>query len=87
MSSGRSAQGSGQIKAGSRTSPGKADERRIRQLLEDQLSVGQGLTTSQIREILSTSCKYAAPIGEYLNRIGFTRREGDVSILAERATA
>jgi hypothetical protein len=30
-----------------------------------------------MREILGTSRKYGVPIGEYLDRIGFTRRQGD----------
>ncbi len=36
------------------------------------------LTTSQIREILGTSRKYAIPLLEYLDRAGFTRRSGEV---------
>jgi selenocysteine-specific elongation factor len=36
------------------------------------------LTTSQIREILGTSRKYAIPLLEYLDREGFTRRSGEV---------
>jgi selenocysteine-specific elongation factor len=62
-------------------------ERRIRQLLEERLSGGHGLTVSQIREILGTSRKYAVPICEHLDRVGFTRREGDVRMRVERATA
>ena len=62
-------------------------ERHIRNSLEERLSGGQGLTVSQIREILGTSRKYAVPICEYLDRVGFTRREGDARLLAERTTA
>lgn len=62
-------------------------ERHIRHALEERLSTGQGLTVSQIREILGTSRKYAVPICEYLDRVGFTRREGDARLLAERTTA
>ena len=43
----------------------------------------QGLTVSQIRELLGTSRKYALPYCEYLDRIGFTRREGDVRVLVQ----
>jgi selenocysteine-specific elongation factor len=60
-------------------------ERQVRATLGERLSGGQGLTVSQIREILGTSRKYAVPICEYLDRIGFTRREGDVRFLAEQA--
>ena len=58
---------------------------RIEQTLKECLADGQGLTMSQIREILETSRKYAIPICEYLDRIGFTRREGDLRVLAGRA--
>ena len=36
------------------------------------------LTMSELRELLGTTRKYSVPIGEYLDRIGLTRREGDV---------
>lgn len=57
-------------------------ERRMRQALAEQLAGCQGLTLSQIRETLHTTRKYAVPFCEYLDRIGFTRREGDVRVLA-----
>jgi selenocysteine-specific elongation factor len=41
------------------------------------------LTLSEIREILETTRKYAVPLCEYLDRIGFTKRQGDVRVLAE----
>jgi selenocysteine-specific elongation factor len=40
---------------------------------------------SEIRDILGTSRKFAVPIGEYLDRIGWTRREGDIRTLGDRA--
>jgi selenocysteine-specific elongation factor len=40
------------------------------------------LTVSQIREILGTTRKYAMPFCEHLDRIGFTRRQGDLRVLA-----
>ena len=33
---------------------------------------------SELRDLLGTTRKYAVPIGEYLDRIGLTKREGDV---------
>ena len=57
-------------------------DRATRERLAAALSGGAGLTVSQIREILNTSRKYAVPYCEYLDRIGFTRREGDVRSLA-----
>lgn len=46
-----------------------------------------GLTVGQIREVLGTSRKFAVPICEYLDRSGFTRRDGDVRYLAQPAPA
>lgn len=64
-------------------------DRAVRQRLAESLSGETGLTVSQIREILNTSRKFAVPYCEYLDRIGFTRREGDVRSLAvpDRGTA
>ncbi len=58
-------------------------ERQMRSRLADRLTNGNGLTVSQIREILETTRKYAVPLCEYLDRIRFTRREGDVRVLCE----
>jgi selenocysteine-specific elongation factor len=44
---------------------------------------GQGLTVSEIREVLKTTRKYAVPLCEYFDRVGFTRRENDRRVLAE----
>ncbi|MCB9866021.1 MAG: selenocysteine-specific translation elongation factor [Phycisphaerales bacterium] len=38
-------------------------------------------TLSQLRETLDTSRKYAVPFAEYLDRIGFTRRQGDQRVV------
>jgi selenocysteine-specific elongation factor len=56
-------------------------ERQLRATLRERLAAG-GLTLSQIRESLGTTRKYAVPLCEYLDRIGFTRREGDLRLLA-----
>jgi selenocysteine-specific elongation factor len=56
-------------------------ERRLREMICARLADGQGLTVSQIREILDTTRKYAVPICEYLDRIGLTCRRGDVRVL------
>jgi selenocysteine-specific elongation factor len=61
-------------------------DRAIRERLGAAFSGGAGLTVSQIREILDTSRKYAVPYCEYLDRSGFTRRDGDVRRLADRGT-
>lgn len=62
-------------------------ERRIRERLAGPLAQGPGLTVSQIRELLGTSRKYAVPICEYLDKIGFTRRQGDMRVLVAGAAA
>ncbi|MDP6467455.1 MAG: selenocysteine-specific translation elongation factor [Pirellulaceae bacterium] len=59
-------------------------ESGVRQQLRDALATNRnGLTLSEIREILETTRKYAVPLCEYLDRIGFTKRQGDVRVLAE----
>ncbi len=46
--------------------------------LREKFATQPGLTVAEIRDILGTSRKYAVPICEYLDRIGFTKREGDL---------
>ncbi len=57
-------------------------DRQARDRLRTELEKGEGLTMSQIREILETTRKYSVPYCEYLDRIGFTKRDGDVRVLA-----
>jgi selenocysteine-specific elongation factor len=57
-------------------------ERQLRETLSSQLAAGQGWTVSQIRELLGTTRKYAVPLCEHLDRVGFTRRDGDLRYLA-----
>jgi selenocysteine-specific elongation factor len=56
-------------------------DQQLKEQLRQQLSEGRGLTLSEIRELLGTTRKYAVPYCEYLDRTGFTRREGDVRFL------
>ncbi|HUS39803.1 MAG: selenocysteine-specific translation elongation factor [Pirellulales bacterium] len=58
----------------------------IQAQLSEQMSAGAGLTLSEIREALHTTRKYAIPLCEYLDTIGFTKRTGDVRVLARVAT-
>ena len=60
-------------------------DQHCREILAAKLSEGQGMTLSAIRETLSTSRKYAVPYCEYLDRIGFTERQGDLRVLAQTA--
>jgi len=57
-------------------------DRQLQDLLRTELADGRGATLSDIREMLATTRKYAVPYCEYLDRIGFTRRNGDLRQLA-----
>jgi selenocysteine-specific elongation factor len=56
-------------------------ESTMRSQLRSALANGKQLTVSEIRDLLATSRKFAVPICEYLDRIGFTRRDGDLRSL------
>jgi len=59
---------------------------RLRQTLREHFAAAAGgLTVSQIRDILGTTRKYAVPLCEYLDRTGFTLRQGDVRTLSSSA--
>jgi selenocysteine-specific elongation factor len=60
---------------------------KMRQDVKDKLGEGKGLTVAEIRDMLGTTRKYAVPLCEYLDRIGLTRREGDLRFLAQAALA
>ena len=55
----------------------------MKRRLTERLAAGPGLTVAEIRDLLGTTRKYAVPICEYLDRVGFTRREGDLRLLAK----
>jgi selenocysteine-specific elongation factor len=56
-------------------------ESDMRRLLQERFSsAGSGLTVADIRDMLGTTRKYAVPLCEYLDRIGLTRREGDLRL-------
>lgn len=61
-------------------------ESQLRVSLAEAMSQG-GMTVSEIREQLGTTRKFAVPLCEYLDRIGFTKREGDLRTLAQSAAA
>lgn len=54
----------------------------MRRAVADRLADGAGLTMAELRDLLGTTRKFAVPIGEYLDRIGLTRRDGDRRVLA-----
>jgi selenocysteine-specific elongation factor len=53
--------------------------------LREKMRSGDGLTLSEIREALETTRKYAVPFCEHLDRIGVTRRNGDLRVMAPTA--
>ena len=56
-------------------------EKQMRQTLSENMIDSDGLSIAEIRNLLSTSRKYAVPLCEYLDRIGFTKRVGDLRVL------
>jgi len=57
------------------------NELTMREMIRKRLEDGKGLMVADIRDILATTRKYAVPLCEYLDRIGVTRREGDLRYL------
>jgi selenocysteine-specific elongation factor len=57
-------------------------ESDMRRRVSERLQAGTGLTVADIRDLLGTTRKYAVPLCEYLDRMGVTRREGDLRFLA-----
>jgi selenocysteine-specific elongation factor len=55
-------------------------EADMRRRVADKLAEGAGLTVAEIRDLLGTTRKYAVPLCEYLDRVGVTRREGDLRV-------
>lgn len=52
-------------------------ERQVRAELRGAFETQPELTVSEIKDLLGTTRKYAVPLCEYLDRIGFTARAGD----------
>jgi selenocysteine-specific elongation factor len=59
-------------------------EAEMRRRIHARLQTGPGLTVAEIRDLLGTTRKYAVPLCEYLDRIGLTRREGDLRVLTDQ---
>lgn len=55
-------------------------ELELRDRITKSLANGP-MTMAQIKEMLSTTRKFAVPLCEYLDRIGLTRRDGDLRVL------
>jgi selenocysteine-specific elongation factor len=62
-----------------------AVEADMRRRVTERLSIGPGATVADIRDLLGTTRKFAIPLCEYLDRIGATRRDGDLRVLGSSA--
>ncbi len=50
----------------------------LRRRVGERLADGSAITMAELRDLLGTTRKYSVPIGEYLDKVGLTKREGDV---------
>jgi selenocysteine-specific elongation factor len=50
--------------------------------VRERLAAETGATVAEIRDLLGTTRKYAVPLCEHLDRIGVTKRAGDLRVLA-----
>ena len=57
----------------------------VKKQLTDAIGATDGLTISDIRQVLGVSRKYSVPLCEFLDKIEFTRRVGDKRLLFESA--
>ena len=57
----------------------------VKKQLTEAIGSTDGLTISDIRQVLGVSRKYSVPLCEFLDRIEFTRRVGDKRLLFETA--
>jgi selenocysteine-specific elongation factor len=62
-------------------------ETELRRRVGERLADGSALTMAELRDLLGTTRKYAVPIGEYLDRIGLTKRDGDLRRLGRLGPA
>ena len=56
---------------------------RLRERVAKVIRSGKEASVSEIRQELDSTRKYVVPFMEYLDRVGFTRREGDRRVLCE----
>ena len=58
---------------------------KAKEIVLSHLRAKGEITVGELRDLLNTSRKYALPIMEYLDRIKFTKRVGDVRLLGRAA--
>lgn len=56
-------------------------EKELRRIVGELIASAGPVTVAQIREALGSSRKFVVPFVEYLDRIGFTQRQGDARVL------
>jgi selenocysteine-specific elongation factor len=64
-----------------------AADAELRRRVIERLDSVEAISMAGLRDLLGTTRKYAVPIGEYLDRIGLTRRQGDERRLGNRDAA
>ncbi len=57
--------------------------RRAQDKVQQHIQEKGELRISELRDILGSSRKYVVPLAEYLDRIGYTKREGEVRVLGQ----
>ncbi len=58
-------------------------ERELLDTIRDLTANGEGFTVSQLKERLNSSRKFMVPMVEYLDRVGHTRRQGDLRFVKD----
>ena len=53
-------------------------EADMRKRVSERLAAGPGATVAELRDLLGTTRKFAIPFCEYLDRVGVTKRDGDL---------
>lgn len=60
-------------------------DQELRRRVADRLADGSTITMSELRDLIGVTRKHAVPIGEYLDRVGLTVRDGDLRRLGPSA--
>ncbi len=59
---------------------------RLKNQVAEQVRGKGPFTVAQFRDLVGTTRKYAVPLLEYLDQVGFTRRQGDLRVLGPKAS-
>ncbi len=58
-------------------------EQKLRETVSQLIHTHESVTIAQVREALDSSRKFVVPFMEYLDRVGFTKRQGDGRMLVD----